>query len=456
MEQLTAAQIIDAIGAEKICGDDNACINRVSIDSRDVDENTLFIPLKGEKADGHDYIDKAIEKGVPILLTQRDMKPRENVCILRVADTLKAMGALAHFYLNLVQVRVVAVTGSVGKTSTKEMIASVLSQKFRVVKTQGNYNNHIGLPLTVFRLTRQDEIAVLEMGMNHFGEIDYLAGIANPDVAVITNIGVSHIENLGSREGILKSKMEIARHIKPGGKLVINVDNDMLQKVTAEKPKFLVTYGVQNEKAMLRATDISVHPEGVNFAVKHGGNVYKVSVPALGEYHVYNALCALCVGEQFGMKMPEMIQGVTHFENTGLRMHVETVKDYTVLVDCYNAAPDSMRAALTVLFGFKNPRRVAILGDMFELGFYAETAHRGVGMEVAKQKVDVLIAIGSLAQEYVKGAIDGGFSKENIHWFCDTAACEKELLKLLKPQDVVLLKASRGMAFEEILHYLER
>lgn len=456
MEQLSAWQIAQAVDGNVISGDQNAVITNVSIDSRKVDDRTLFIPLKGEKADGHDFIEKAISQGAPVILTHRDAKAPDSVCMIRVQDTLKALGQLAKFYVQFVKVKVVAVTGSVGKTSTKEMIASVLSQQYRVVKTQGNYNNHIGLPLTIFGLTKEDEIAVLEMGMNHFGEIDYLADIAQPDVAVITNIGVSHIENLGSREGILKSKMEINSHLKKDGKLILNADNDMLRTVVLQVKDHVMTYSMEQTDGDFRAENVTSTGEGVLFDAIIEGKSYPVKVPALGDYHVYNALCALCVGSCFSMNIDAMIQGIAAYQNTGMRMKVQKVKDYTMIVDCYNAAPDSMKAALRVLKTFPNPRRVAILGDMLEMGFYAKTAHYEVGKAVAENAIDVLITIGTLAEEIANGAKASGFLAEHVYCFKNNIDCLRQIDTLLKAGDAVLLKASRGMALEEILQYLER
>ena len=456
MEKLTANEIANAVEGAIMFGSETEFICHVSTDSREIKEHTLFVPLKGEKIDGHEFIGKAIENGASIILSEKDVKMTDKVCVIKVADTTHALGKLAKFYLAKMNVKVVAVTGSVGKTSTKEMIASVLSQRFQVVKTQGNFNNHIGLPKTIFQIEEGDEIAVLEMGMNHFGEIDYLADIANPDIAIITNIGVSHIENLGSREGILKAKMEVDKHLKQGGKLVLNADNDLLNRTLPTIKDHVLTYGIQNKEAQYVASDVYSSSEGVGFTFEMAQKTYTPVIHALGEYHVYNAICAVAVGHYFGMKPEEIVCGIEQFKNAAMRMNVKKVKDLTIIVDCYNAAPDSMKEAIKVLGTLGDGRKVAVLGDMMEMGDYADAAHDKVGRAVATHHINILVAIGAQAKHIANGALEGGLSRTQIFSFKTNEEFLKEFPHIVQEGDTILLKASRAMAFEKILNYIER
>lgn len=456
MEQLTIKEIEEATGGALLSEDENVIIDSISTDSRTMESQTLFVPLKGETNDGHDYIDMAISNGAKAILTEKKGTFPSDVSVILVEDTTKALGMLAKYYLAKMQVKVVAVTGSVGKTSTKEMVAAVLSKKFRVVKTKGNFNNHIGLPKTVFTLTKEDEIAVLEMGMNHFGEIDYLADIAQPDVAAITNIGVSHIENLGSREGILKAKMEVDDHLKAGGKLVLNADNDLLQSVIPSVSDHVLTYSIENQSAMYVAKNIEISKGSISFSVEVSNRVYQPVIYALGEYHVYNALCALAIGRYFGMDMAEIVDGIASFENAAMRMSIEKKGDYTFIVDCYNAAPDSMEAAIKVLSDYEGERKVAVLGDMMEMGEFAPAFHEKVGHIVAQQSIDVLVTIGSRAEYIARGAISEKMRPQNIHSFLTIEEFIEAYPHIVKKSDVILLKASRAMTFEKILSYIAR
>jgi len=456
LEKLTASEIAKAVEGTIMSGSETEFVYHVSTDSRAIEEHTLFVPLKGEKIDGHEFINKAAQNGAKVILSEKDVEMTDNVCLIKVANTTHALGKLAKFYLAKMNVKVVAITGSVGKTSTKEMIASVLSQRYNIVKTQGNFNNHIGLPKTIFEIKDGDEIAVLEMGMNHVGEIDYLAGIANPDIAVITNIGVSHIENLGSREGILKAKMEVNQHLKPGGKLVLNADNDLLNRTIPTVSDHVLTYGIQNEDAMYVASDVYSSAGSVGFTFEMENKIYAPTIHALGEYHVYNAICAVAVGRYFGMTPEEIVCGIEQFKNADMRMNVKKANGYTVIVDCYNAAPDSMKEAIKVLSAFEDGRKIAVLGDMMEMGDYADSAHDKVGRAVASHHISILVTIGEKAKHIAQGALDGGFCQAHIFSFATNEEFMKEFSHIVQKGDTILLKASRAMAFENILSYIER
>ena len=462
MERLTISEIEQAVNGVASCHNASFFADHVTCDSREVRENSLFIPLAGKNADGHDFIGKAAEAGAKIILTARDPGAASSfpngttnqLCFIRVEDTLSAMGKLAGYYLRRINPKVVAVTGSVGKTSTKEMIASVLSQKYQTLKTQGNYNNHIGLPLTIFRLRRGDEMAVLEMGMNHFGEIRALSQIAPPDAAVLTNIGLSHIENLGSREGILKAKLEMLENLKEGGCVILNRDNDMLAKASDSIGVPVISYGIYGEGLKYRAEDVKLSQEGVTFETEIGGIRSQVKINALGEYNVYNALCAIAAGEHFGVEREAILRGIAEYTCADMRMNVEKTERYTIIADCYNAAPDSMNEALRVLASMENKRKVAVLGDMLEMGDYAVEAHRNVGKK-ACECADVLICVGSHAKEIAKGALQAGMNANRVYSFDNNENCKKELSGLIKAGDAVLFKASRAMRLEELAAFLK-
>lgn len=459
MERLTIAEIEQAVGGVASCHDTALFADDITCDSRAVRENSLFVPLAGKNADGHDFIDRAAASGAKIILTARDITQQiqgdlSGICFIRVDDTLSALGKLAGYYLRRIKPKVVAVTGSVGKTSTKEMLASVLSQKFRTLKTQGNFNNHIGLPLTVFRLKKGDEMAVLEMGMNHFGEIRALSHIAPPDMAVFTNIGLSHIENLGSREGILKAKLEMLENLKPGGCVVLNKDNDMLAKASETISFPVISYGIYGNALDFQAKNVELTQEGVTFETNIYGEPSRVHVNALGEYNVYNALCAIAAGEQFGIGREAILRGIAEYTCADMRMNIEKTKRYTVIADCYNAAPDSMNEALRVLESLENQRKVAVLGDMLEMGEYAVDAHRNVGKK-ACECADVLVCVGSNAKEIAKGALQAGMNANFVFSFDSNDNCKHELADIVRPGDAVLFKASRAMRFEELAAFLK-
>lgn len=456
MEWLTVSEIEKAVGGSASHCDTGLSIDDVTCDSRTVRENSLFVPLAGKNADGHDFIGKAVTAGARIVLTAREVPEdlQKKACFIRVDDTLSALGRLAACYLRRIHPKVVAVTGSVGKTSTKEMLASVLSQKYRTLKTQGNFNNNIGLPLTIFRLKKDDEMAVLEMGMNHFGEIRALSQIAPPDAAVFTNIGLSHIENLGSREGILKAKLEMLENLKPEGCVILNKDNDMLEKASQTIPYPVISYGIYGDGLHFQAKNVELTQEGVTFETNIYGEPSCVRIHALGEYNVYNALCAIAAGEHFGVGREAILRGIAEYTCADMRMNIEKTGRYTIIADCYNAAPDSMNEALRVLASLENPRKVAVLGDMLEMGDYAVEAHRNVGVK-ASECAGVLVCVGSHAKEIAKGALQAGMNANDVYSFDNNDNCKKELAGIVKSGDAVLFKASRAMRFEELAAFLK-
>ena len=459
MEPMTIREILEAVDG-KLLGefsDLDLTVKHVFTDSRNPDPGALFIPLVGERFDGHAFLNEALEGGAAGCFTQRE---RESYLpgkfYIKVGSTQKALRDLARHYKQKFRIPFVAVTGSVGKTTTKDMVAAVLGERFKVLKTEGNFNNEVGLPLTLLRLNSNHEICVVEMGMNHFGEIEYLSSIVEPDVAVITNIGDSHIENLGSRENSLKAKCEIFSHMDPKkGYVILNGDDPLLEPLRASLPFQSVLVGTA-EGLDYRATGVESDGEkSVRCHVRTPRSGFDVEVPALGNHMLYPTLTAAAVAEHFGMTGGEIARGVLRFAPTKMRMNILKRGDgITILNDAYNANPQSMRAAVEVLSKSGGDYKIAVLGDMFELGPFAPTLHAGVGAYLGKAGIDCLVAVGELARHIYDAAKDAMVPQ--VYW-CETKEEAKPILaELVKPNSTILVKASRGMAFEELVDDLKR
>ena len=459
MEPMTIREILEAVDG-KLLGefsDLDLTVKHVFTDSRNPDPGALFIPLVGERFDGHAFLNEALEGGAAGCFTQRE---RESYLpgkfYIKVGSTQKALRDLARHYKQKFRIPFVAVMGSVGKTTTKDMVAAVLGERFKVLKTEGNFNNEVGLPLTLLRLNSNHEICVVEMGMNHFGEIEYLSSIVEPDVAVITNIGDSHIENLGSRENILKAKCEIFSHMDPKkGYVILNGDDPLLEPLRASLPFQSVLVGTA-EGLDYRATGVESDGEkSVRCHVRTPRSGFDVEIPALGNHMLYPTLTAAAVAEHFGMTGGEIARGVLRFAPTKMRMNILKRGDgITILNDAYNANPQSMRAAVEVLSKSGGDYKIAVLGDMFELGPFAPTLHAGVGAYLGKAGIDCLVAVGELARHIYDAAKDAMVPQ--VYW-CETKEEAKPILaELVKPNSTILVKASRGMAFEELVDDLKR
>lgn len=449
MQRININDILTATGGRLICGNRDFEISEITTDSRKAGVNMLFVPISGENNDGHDFIGSAFENGADAVITHRDIPEVPGKNIVRVKDTRVAFGDIARFYKQKYNLPTVGITGSVGKTTTKDMISAVLAMKYNTLKTQGNFNNDIGLPITIFRLEKKHEMAVLEMGMSHMGEINYLASIARPDVAVITNIGMSHIENLGSQENIWKSKMQICDYFDKNGLLVVNGDDEFLKR-GSDKCK-VVSCGIENKNCDLVAEDIeNLGIDGTKFKVQIEGEKYEIYVKIPGVHNVYNALCAIAVGRHFGVSMKDIIDGIREFLLTNMRMEIKNTDGVCVINDCYNASPDSMRAALKVLGDMRANRKIAVLGDVLEMGGFAEKALYGVGLEM--DGVDVLVTVGENSKYIAKGAKLSGV--ETVVSFDANNEAIDYLEEHIKEGDAVLIKASRGMHFEEITEAL--
>lgn len=459
MEPITVREIIEAVGGRLLGEFDglDMAITHVLTDSRNPDPGALFIPLVGERFDGHAFINDALEGGAAGCFTQRE---RESYLpgkfYIKVSSTQKALRDLARHYKQKFPIPYVAITGSVGKTTTKDMVAAVLGERFKVLKTEGNFNNEVGLPLTLLRLNSSHEICVLEMGMNHFGEIEYLSAIVEPDLAVITNIGDSHIENLGSRENILKAKCEIFSHMdEKKGYVILNGDDPLLSGLRPALPFETVCIG-SSEGLEYRATEVVTDGErSVRCHVTTPKSGFDVEIPALGSHMLYPTLTAAAVAERFGMTGEEIARGVLRFAPTKMRMNILKRGDgITILNDAYNANPQSMRAAAEVLSKSGEGYKIAVLGDMFELGPFAPTLHAGVGAYLGKAGIDCLVAVGDLARHIYDAARDALVPE--VHCCATKGEAKPILAELVRPNSTILVKASRGMAFEELVDYLKK
>lgn len=452
MKELTLAQIAEACGGTLIGGNEakEYTVTGVEIDSRRVKPGDLFVAIPGEKVDGHKFIPDVLKKGA-YALSQQSLDV-DGAYIL-VEDTVTAMKRLARFYRNTLDIKVVGITGSVGKTSTKEMIASVLGTKFRVHKTQGNFNNGIGLPLTIFQIEKEHQVAVLEMGISEFGEMHELADMAQPDIMVITNIGLCHLENLKTRDGILKAKTESFAHLKPDGVVILNGDDDKLstvEQVAGRKPVF---YGIKGRnlcETSVCADAVTEHGlEGMTAEFHTPQGDMEVFIPIPGEHNVYNALAATCVAEQLGLSMDEIKCGIAAASTISGRTNLIHTKGMTVIDDCYNANPVSMKASLDVL-SKAGGRKIAVLGDMGELGEDEQQLHYEVGTYAGTLPIDLLFCVGTLSGKLAEGA-----KKQNpaltVKHYGTREEMTEELLATVKEGDAVLVKASHFMEFPKVV-----
>lgn len=423
-------------------------ISKISTDSREIDENTLFIALIGERFDAHDFVDDVLKKGAKAVVCSKNVGDDER--IIYVEDTGKALLQIAHGYRKMFNIPFIGLTGSVGKTTSKGMIYSVVKKGFDTHKTAGNLNNEIGVPKTLFALEEHHQAAVIEMGMNHFDEISRLSLAVEPSIAVITNVGTAHIENLGSREGILKAKLEILDGMKKGSTLIINGDNDML--ATVENADYnILRFGIESDNLYMRAENIKSDESGSTFTALCGDEKAEVFVPAVGIHNVYNALCAMCVGKELGFTLEKAAQGVADFEPEGMRQKITEINGITFIEDCYNANPDSMKASLEALKTLKKKRSFAVLGDMLELGDFSEEAHRTVGEFAVSTGCEYVLTYGENAKLTSDEAKSKGVFAEN---YDDKEKISDFLYENLSTDDVVLFKGSRGMKMEDIFNSL--
>ncbi|MCI7760096.1 MAG: UDP-N-acetylmuramoyl-tripeptide--D-alanyl-D-alanine ligase [[Eubacterium] saphenum] len=421
----------------------NCEVTSVSTDTRSIGQGALFIAVKGESFDGNDFLEKAFQNGAAAVMTERDSLDftAENPVIF-VKDTRAAQLALARYYRDKFDLKLCGVTGSVGKTSTKDMIFAVLSARFNTLKTEGNFNNDIGLPRTLFGLNSSFEAAVIEMGMSDLGEISALSKAAHPNAAVITNIGFCHIENLKTQENILKAKLEILDGADENAPLILCGEDELLNTVKLDRK--LIRYGF-GEKNDVYASDVSSTENGEKFTLHYGGKAYSAQVPVVGEHHILNALAAFCVGIEFGLSPEEIVPAFMNYSASGMRQKIEQRGDVTVILDCYNASPTSMESSLGVL-GRMNGRKIAVLGDMLELGAMSKQLHAGIA-EFVEKNADLCFLYGT----EMKALRDELFKREFPVFHSENKSeLTGLLLQNLKSGDAVLFKGSRGMKMEEI------
>lgn len=423
-------------------------IHAVVTDSRKVEPGCVFVCFPGERVDGHDFAAGAYKNGAAYIIANHPVEgvPAERTVV--VPDSALAMVRMASNYRMLFSPRIIGVTGSVGKTTTKEFCYAVLSAFGNTLKTEGNQNNDIGVPNTLFRLENTTEYAVVEMGMDHAGEIERLTRCVRPSAGIITMIGVSHLENLGTRENILKAKMEICAGLPDGAPLVLNADNDLLP--TAQIPARLraVWFGIEKD-ADVRAENIETSAQGTTFTLadREYGR-FPVSIPTAGLHTVYDALAAYAAATRLGLDPAACAAALSRYQTTGMRQHIVEKGGVTVIEDCYNASPDSMRAAISVLKALPNPRKIALLGDMLELGDASEEGHRHTGEWVAEAGIDVLIAYGPRSTAMAQAAQDRGVTTVHCQNAQEVLQC---LQQFVQPGDALLAKASHAMKLEDLL-----
>ena len=443
-------EILNVTKGKLIIGNLESEVENFSKDTRTIQNGDIYIGIKGDKFDGSDFWKQALDSGAKAVIiskkniTENEKKEYKDKIIIEVEDTLNALYELAKYKRKQYNIPVVAITGSVGKTSTKDIVANVLSQKFKTLKTEGNFNNNIGLPMTILRL-KNHEALVVEMGMNHFGEIRKLANIAKPTVAVITNIGTAHIGNLGSRENILKAKMEILEGLQTKT-VIINNDNDLLHKWAFENnDKYqIITYGIKKDSKYM-AKNIELYEDKSEFEFE--GET--VTVPVGGEHFILNSLCGIAIGKLFNISIKDIIVGIKNLDLSKKRMEIEKSKIGAILInDTYNANYDSMKAAINYLKNIQNKRKIAVLGDMLELGDFSKELHEKVGKEV-DSSIDILIVVGKEAKYIAKESN----AKEKYIFDKNTEAINK-IKEIITKDDAILFKASNGMHFNEIVNKL--
>lgn len=446
MKKLTLNEIAEVIGGT-FNKDAEFC--EVCIDSRLCKPGCIYVAIKGENFDGHDFTASAFANGASAAIIHH--KVDADGPMLMVEDTHKALMQLAHWYRNTYDIPVVGLTGSVGKTTTKEMTWFVLNEKYNALKTEGNQDGMICLFETILRIDEDTQAAVIEMGMSDRGEISELSHIAEPTIAIISNIGVSHMENLGSRENILKAKLEILDGLRENCPILLNGDDPYLAGAVIENHP-VIYYGIDDKTCDFRAKNIEQSDEKTEFDIVYDGKIQHAVIPTIGRHNVYNALAAYGTGMQLGVTPEEAVRGLAKYTPSGMRQRMKTVNGIKFVEDCYNASPDSQRAALKMLSEMKAERKIAVLGDMLELGAISEESHRNAGLLAAKAKVDILMTYGERSLASAEKARECGVPA--VYGFTDKKALADKLFETLKSGDAVLFKASRGMALEDVINDL--
>ena len=449
MKPLKIKEIISATGAKLFVGSDDKVVKSVCQDSRLAVADSLFFAIKGDAFDGHNFVSSAMEKGCSGVVVENTKCLEEidtkDIVVLLVDDTVKALQDLSKYYLSKLNVKKIAVTGSTGKTSTRDMTYYVCREKFRTQKNQGNFNTVVGVPLTILEFDEDIEVAVIEMGMDHPGEIDTMVDIVKPEIGLITNIGISHLENFDNRDGIFDAKMEIANYFGPDDTLIVTESEDYLnrEQMASKETGYNLVFTGASEEDEYYVFDIDASDEnGVSFKVKNQDEIGQFFVPVPGLHNAFNATLAIAAGKKLGVTFEEAARGLRKIELTGKRLSIKEKNGIKVIDDTYNASPDSMKAALEILGSTQGERRIAVLGDMFELGSDEVRYHREM-KAIAEDKADVVISVGKLAKN---------ISEENN--YKDVNDFNENIGGFFKPGDVVLFKASRGMALDKAVEKL--
>lgn len=446
--------------------DENICVTSVTTSSGDVEAGAMFCAIRGTRVDGADFIPDAVKLGAVCALTvtlPESVEGCGDFAAIVVDDVIRALGVLAGWYRDQSKATFVAITGSVGKTTTKEFVAAVCSENFTTHKTQGNYNNELGLPLTLLSLSAEDKVSVIELGMSDLGEIEYMSKIVKPDFAIVTNIGTSHLATLGTRENICRAKLEICAGLKKGGTLLINGDEPLLYEKLDELGENVRVMSIHSRNGDYRAMNIRNGVSGITFDMIYDNKaVTNIDIPILGKHNVYNALSAYAVGTMLGMSDEAIRRGLMNFAGAEMRQRIYEVGHLTVIDDCYNASPESMRAALDVLSSIstsRNMRPLALLGDMLELGEYSKLMHDQLGQYAAQTKVSKLFCYGMMSDIVAEAAIKRGIRAENVFVCLDTRdpqTIADMILNVSEPGDVLLVKASRGVHAEKVIDCLRK
>lgn len=459
MEKLTLEEISEAINGEIYKKGTEYDYTGVSTDTRKIKKGNIFIALRGDNFNGNEYALEAFRKGALLCIVDevkfslKDIKDSSSIIIVK--DTRKALLDLAKYYRKKLSVKIIGITGSTGKTSTKDLVAAALGSKFKVFKTIGNYNNEIGLPLMIFKIDNTYDVAVLEMGMSNFGEIHYLADTARPDIAIITNVGLSHVENLKSRENILKAKLEITHFFNSDNILIVNNDNDLLSEISSNRFK-IIRVGIDSI-ADYMADNIHIENENIKFNAFEYNSDKKVEfkIDILGKHNVSNSLLAIACGRLLNIEYKDLVRGIKNVEVTSMRLDVTKGKKFTIIDDSYNASPDSMKAALDVLCSINCKRRIAVLGTMGELGDQAYEAHKEIGNYVRNKNIDCFISLSDFNDAYYEGFTFNNDNVDDIYQFENYDDLVEFLTKNIEKRDAVLVKASRAMKFESIVNELK-
>lgn len=453
MVNFKLSEILKIVDGHLLNGDPGLTVSGICTDTRKIKPGDLFLAIKGEKYDGHHFLNDAVKAGAVALVVMEAPSLNERIPAISVNDTLKAFGAIARAHRQKYQVPVIGITGSNGKTTTKDLVAAVLSQKYSVVKTKANFNNEIGLPLTLLEMDGSTEAVVVEMGMRGLGQIKYLSSIAQPDLGIITNVGQAHLELLGCEANIAKAKAELIESLPSGGIAVLNGDDPWISRMVVPEGVRSIRFGLDNSELDYRAEIIEANGEGAMFRVNGNGQEFDIIMPLPGRFNLYNALIAVVIGLTMGLSIPEIQRGLAAPDMTERRLKVFNHNGFRIIDDTYNASPASVMAALDVLCqteGFG--RKIAVLADMLELGQSSVNSHQKIGEYAAKLGIDFLFAYGNLAQNYVSGF--NSITTEKAEYFSNKTELLGKLKNFALPGDTILVKGSRGMKMEEVVEAL--